>query len=73
MSESTSLQVNYSSTSWFEVEFDLNKVHDWYVKWDTLYVKQTSGSEWEEFDPISPASDDYESVKHPVETFIEYV
>tara|TARA_R110002020_G_C15879701_1_gene738999 strand:- start:272 stop:499 length:228 start_codon:yes stop_codon:yes gene_type:complete len=32
-----------------ELDLDLDKVFDWYVKWDVLRVARTEGSKYEEF------------------------
>lgn len=43
---------NYAICSAFEIDFDLNVVFDWYVKWDTLYVKfNSTDTEYEKFEP----------------------
>ena len=39
----------YSSWDLEELGLDLDKVHEWWVKWDTLHVIRTKGSKMEEF------------------------
>ena len=47
------LRADYCTSSYWDLEelnLDLNKVHDWYVKWDTLNVMKTKDSlEYEEY------------------------
>ena len=37
----------YSSWDLEELGLDLDKVYNWWVKWDTLHVIRTEGSEME--------------------------
>ena len=58
MTNSNILYAVYEVSTEWDLEklgIDLNAVEDWYVKWDTLRVKRTKDSEWEEIDPISSA------------------
>ena len=58
MTNSNILYAVYEVSTEWDLEklgIDLNAVEDWTVKWDTLRVKRTKDSEWEEIDPISSA------------------
>ena len=58
MTSSNTLYAVYAVSTEWDLEklgIDLDAVEDWYVKWDTLRVKRTKDSEWEEIDPISSA------------------
>jgi len=58
MTNSKTLYAVYqSSTDWDleELGIDLDKVVDWYIKWDTLRVKRTEDSEWEAIEPTCHA------------------
>ena len=50
----------YSSSSKWELDFDLNDTYNWYVKWDTLYVQhKESDSDFEEYEDIKWALIDF--------------
>jgi hypothetical protein len=58
MTNSNILYAVYEVSTEWDLEklgIDLNAVEDWTVKWDTLRVKRTKDSEWEEINPISSA------------------
>jgi hypothetical protein len=59
----------YTGNSWFDVDFDINAVHDWWIKWDTLYVIHNEGEEEEEYEPFLSA--DEEMLKRPVDIEVE--
>ncbi len=62
----------YSSSSKWELDFDLKDTYNWYVKWDTLYVKhQESDADFFEYEPEYSAFDS-ETMKHPESLFIDY-
>ncbi len=74
--ELSSLEVSYRPCSiwYFEngdpdnegyLPFQLKDVEDWYVKWNLLFVKHTSKSEWVEYDPQISCEDDFEYSKQP--------
>jgi len=47
------LEATYTICSYWDLEdlgLDLDKIHEWYVKWDTLHVMRTKDSKWEEFE-----------------------
>ena len=50
----------FTVSSWDleELDLDLDKVFDWYVKWDVLHVARTEDSEYEEF-PSDLGDPDY--------------
>ena len=61
----------YSSSSKWELDFDLNDTYNWYVKWDTLYVQhKESDSDFEEYEPIFSAFDG-QSLKHPESLYLD--
>jgi hypothetical protein len=50
----TTVLAYYSGSSKFEVPYDLEQVHKWWVKWDTLHIKLQEDDEekdWIEFQP----------------------
>ena len=59
----------YSGSSTFDVDFDIEAVHDWWIKWDTLYVIHNEGEEAEEYEPFYSAGE--EMLKRPDETEVE--
>ena len=66
------LTANYSISSKWELDFDLNKVYDWHIKWDTLFVQFNEKDEtFVKFQPIYSASDDHEAYKYPRSTNLE--
>ena len=47
------LEAGYNISSSWDLEnlgLDLDKVQDWYVKWNVLNVMRTKDSKWEAFD-----------------------
>ena len=55
------LEAQYNAYSTWDLEelgLDLDKVYNWWVKWDTLHVIRTEGSEMEEF--LGSYSGDFE-------------
>lgn len=66
------LTADYSISSYWELDFDLNEVYDWHIKWDTLFVQFTEkDEEFVEFQPLHSASDDHEAYKYPRSTTLE--
>ena len=65
MKELEAIYNAYSTWDLEELGLDLDKVHEWWVKWDTLHIIRTEGSEIEEFE--GSYSGDFESpdVKRP--------
>ena len=66
----TTLQVTYQPTSTFETEIDLENVHHWYVKWDTLYVQKSKDDDFIEIEPTYSYNDATEWVKRPTDTML---
>ena len=69
----TTLVTVYYSNSMFDVDFDLNEVHDWWVKWDTLYVVHSEGEDPEEYEAEISAAHDHELTKRPSRYFLDNV
>ena len=66
------LTATYISSSQWTLDFDLKDVHDWYVKWDMLYVKhQENDEDYVEYEPEYSAFDS-DALKHPESLFIDY-
>jgi len=49
--------------------FCLEDVHDWWIKWDTLFVQHTPGSECVEYEPYFGCGD--EIIKRPDQIFLD--
>lgn len=58
---------SYRFNSVYELDFDIRDKYEWYILWDTLYVKDTKDSEWREFDPSVSCREDVYGNKHPFE------
>lgn len=69
----TELVVVYYSNSHFDLEFDLAEVHEWWVKWDTLYVIHNEGEEAEEYEAEFSATQDDQMTKRPNRYFLDQV
>ena len=66
------LIANYSLTGTWDLEelgVDLKVVHDWWVKWDTLYVQKEENGEIEEYE--GSAHDAHEYLKRPVDMYLD--
>jgi hypothetical protein len=62
------LEAQYNAYSTWDLEelgLDLDKVHEWWVKWDTLHVIRTKGSKMEEFLGSYSNFSDNPDVKRP--------
>jgi len=57
----------YRTSSVWNIDFDLEKVHEYWIKWDTLFVVHKEGDEAVEYDPEEPCND----YKYPQEVIIE--
>ena len=68
------LETNYYTTSsiW-DLDFDLRKVRAWYVRWDSLFVQHNIGDKWVEYPPCYSAEDDIYYIKHPKEYYVDEV
>jgi hypothetical protein len=65
MKELEAIYNAYSTWNLEELGLDLDKVHEWWVKWDTLHVIRTKGSKMEEFLGSYSDSSDNPDVKRP--------
>jgi len=66
------LIADYSISSYWELDFDLNEVYDWHIKRDTLFVQFNEKDEkFVEFEPLHSALDDHEAYKYPCSTNLE--
>ncbi len=64
------LTATYISSSRWTLDFDLKDVHDWYVKWETLYVKhQENDEDYVEYEPEYSAYDS-DALKRPASLWI---
>ena len=67
------LIANYSLTGTWDLEelgVDLKVVHDWWGKWDTLYVQKEENGEIEEYEG-SVHYDANEYLKRPVDMYLD--
>ena len=63
------LTASYSTISRWELDFKLDSVFDWYIKWDTLFVKfKELDEDYDEIEPDFSCSDDTDSYKYPIQT-----
>jgi len=65
------VQAYYGNTSVWTLDFDIKTVFEWYIKWNTLYVKHTETSDYQEFEPdLSAEGADW---KRPDQVFFDGV
>lgn len=63
------LTAKYTIRSHWFLDFDLNLVADWYVRWDTLHVKFNELDEqYVEIEPDMASNDDIYAIEDPEET-----
>jgi hypothetical protein len=63
------LTASYSTISRWELDFNLDSVFDWYIRWDKLFVKfKELDEDYDEFEPYFSCSDDTDSFKYPIQT-----
>ena len=63
------LTASYSTISRWELDFNLDTVFDWYIRWDTLFVKfKELDEDYDEFEPYFSCSEDTDSYKYPLQT-----
>jgi hypothetical protein len=67
----SSIRADYVATSEWETDFDIEKAYYWYIKWDTLYVKQTPDSEQIEIEPCFSYERDDELAKRPYQVWVD--
>ena len=66
---SSTLTASYSTISRWELDFNLDSVFDWYIRWDTLFVKfKELDEDYDEFEPYFSCSEDTDSYKYPLQT-----
>ena len=62
------LTASYLTISRWELDFSLYTVFDWYIRWDTLYVRfQELDEEYDEFEPYFSYTNDADSYKYPIQ------
>ena len=61
----------YRPASVFHLDFDIQKAHKYWFKWDTLFVIRKAGEEAIEYSPVSSAEEDHECYKTPAEVIVE--
>ena len=61
------VSATYNSYVDFRCPYDLKKAHEWWIKWNTLYVQVKEGGKVEDFSPTDDFSQD---MKRPIETYI---
>jgi len=69
----TTVIATYYALSNWDLDFELTKNMDWYVRWDVLYVKHPGHSEYTEYYPYYSATDALEeqTIKCPQSIFID--
>jgi hypothetical protein len=68
---SSTLVATYSPVAYWELDFDLTKVADWFVKWDELHVKfNPTDLSYQVITANFSADDDVQGFKNPTETYI---
>ena len=58
---------SYQLNSVFELDFDIREKFDWYIQWDSLFIKDDENSEWREIEPNFPFYLNTDSHKSPHE------
>ena len=61
------LIANYSTSGYWdldEIGVDLKVVHNWWVKWDTLYIQREKNGDIKEYE--GGVEQDHEYMKHPM-------
>lgn len=61
----------YYSNSIFEIDFDINRVHKWFIKRDVLYVIHNDGDDFSKYYPDVSALDDHDCIKYPTEIYVD--
>jgi len=65
----TEIIATYSASSTWNTDqlgFDFNEVEDWFVKWDTLYVRFSKDGEYKDYGSPHFSADEFDH-KHPSE------
>lgn len=55
------IEAHFTAFSEWEIEFDLNSVHHWYIKYDVLYAKHSKDEDYKEYSPSYTGDCDYKS------------
>ena len=55
--EMTMVIATYIASSNWELDFELTEDMDWYIRWDTLYVKHLNDSDYTEYEPYNSVED----------------
>ena len=55
----------YNVVTEFVVDFDLNSVHDYYVKWERLYVQHNKGDDYVEVECYKRSQSETFDYKYP--------
>jgi hypothetical protein len=53
------VEAQYTAYSQWEIDFDLNKVYSWYIKYDTLEVQHKKGDDWVAYSASAEGECDY--------------
>ncbi len=61
----------YQTSSVWNIDFDLESVHEHWIKWDTLFVIHNEGEDAIEYSADVSAEDDHEAYKQPLKIIIE--
>ena len=51
--------------------FNLEDVHEWYVRWNLLHVLHTADGEWVHYPPNICGTEDYDSYKLPHRVWLD--
>lgn len=62
----------YIASSNWELDFELTKDMDWYIRWDTLYVKHPNDSDYTEYEPDTDAESSLsQTLKRPTWVYFD--
>ncbi len=53
------VEAQYAAYSQWEIDFDLNKVYSWYIKYDTLEIQHKEGDDWVAYSASAEGECDY--------------
>jgi len=67
MSKSYIVEAQFSAYSNWEVPYNLEEVCDWYIKYNTLYIKVTKDDKYIEYEVIGEGDVDY---KYPNKVWV---
>ena len=66
----TTIEAVYTAVAGFELDFNINEVHSYYIKWNVLHVQFEKDGGWEEFEPDYSSVEDMD-LKRPAEVIVE--